>query len=109
MNKQIAIELKNAVDIVCQRFSKHDRPMNHNNETFHLEEIIPASDHAAVVKFKKEPTGKIGIAFFYYIPNGVSKGWKYFFPTDSHLAGFRALEHEKYEVEKLNYKFNFEK
>jgi hypothetical protein len=108
MNKQIAIELKEAVDVVCDRFSRKDRQMNFNNETFSVDEIIPASDHCAIVKFKKMPTEKIGIAFFYYIPNGISKGWKYFFPTDSHIAGMKALEIIKFEVERKNYQFNFQ-
>ena len=38
----------------------------------------------------------------------MSKGWKYFFPTDSHLAGMRALELIKFEVERENYKHNFD-
>lgn len=108
MNKQIAIELKSAVDVVCQRFSRNDREMNFNQEVFEVDEIIPTSDQTAVVKFKKQPTGKIGIAFFYYIQKGMSKGWKYFFPTDSHIAGIRALELVKFETERHNYQYNFE-
>jgi hypothetical protein len=108
MQKQIAIELKQMVEKVCKRFSHKDREMNYNNETFNIQEIIPTSDHTAVVKFIKQPTNKIGIAFFYYIPNGMSKGWKYFFPTDSHIAGMRALDWIKFEIERSNYKHNFD-
>jgi len=107
MQKQIAIELKEMVDIVCERFSHKNRAMNFNSEIFEAEEIIPTSDHTAIVKFIKRPTEKIGIAFFYYIPNGMSKGWKYFFPTDSHITGMRAIEFIKFEIERNNYKFNF--
>lgn len=108
MQKQIARELQEMVNTVCERFSRKDREMNFNAETFEAEEIIPVSDHAAVVKFRKQPTGKIGLAFFYYINSGMSKGWKYFFPTDSHLAGMRALELLKFEIERENYKYNFD-
>lgn len=108
MNKQIAIELNEAVELVRQRFSRTDRAMNLNQETFEIDEVIPTSDHTAVVKYKKQPTGKIGIAFFYYIQNGMSKGWKYFFPTDSHIAGMRGLEFVKFEIERYNYQYNFE-
>jgi hypothetical protein len=107
LNKQIAIELNDAVEVVCKRFSRTDREMNFNQETFEVDEIIPTSDHTAVVKFKKQPTGKIGIAFFYYIQKGMSKGWKYFFPTDSHIAGMRGLELVKFEIERHNYQYNF--
>lgn len=108
MQKQIAKELQLMVDSVCERFSRKDREMNINSETFSVDEIIPVSDQAAIVKFRKFPTNKIGLAFFYYINNGMSKGWKYFFPTDSHLAGMRALELIKFEVERENYKHNFD-
>jgi|TARA_R100000149_G_C5830854_1_gene106482 hypothetical protein len=106
MTKPIAKELKEFVDIVAQRFSRKDREGNLNNEDFFVEDILPTSDHTAVVRFKKN-SGKVGLAFFYYIPRGMSKGWKYFFPTDSHINGFRAFELEKYQVEKENYKHNF--
>lgn len=107
MNKEIAKELKVAVDKTAALFSRTDREGNFNKETFEVEEIIPTSDHTAVVKFKKN-TGKIGLAFFYYIARGASKGWKYFFPTDSHITGMRAFELIKFEVERENYKFNFQ-
>ena len=106
MNKQIARELSEFVDIVASRFSRKDREGNYNKEDFGVDSIIPTSDHTAVVRFKKN-TGKIGLGFFYYIPRGMSKGWKYFFPTDSHINGFRAFELEKYQIEKENYKHNF--
>jgi hypothetical protein len=106
VNKQVARELDEFVTIVADRFSKKDREGNVNQEDFSIDEVIPTSDHTAVVRFKKN-TGKIGLAFFYYIPKGMSNGWKYFFPTDSHINGFRAFEMEKYQVEKENYKHNF--
>lgn len=107
MNKQIAHELKIEVDKVCKRYSNPDREMNMNSETFATEEIIPTSDQTAVVKFRKQPTNKLGIAFFYYIQNGMSKGWKYFFPTDSHINGMRGLEIIKFEIERENFIHNF--
>jgi hypothetical protein len=106
MNKEIAKELDVAAKKVAGLFSKTNREGNFNKETFEVDEIIPTSDHAAVVKFKKN-TGKIGLAFFYYINKGASKGWKYFFPTDSHINGMRAFEYIKYEIERENFKFNF--
>jgi hypothetical protein len=106
LNKQIAIELDKSVRIIAERFSNSNREMNYNNETFHIDKIIPTSDHSATVIFKKT-SGKVGVAFFYYIPNGMSKGWKYFFPTDSHITGMRAFELYKLLAENDNYKHNF--
>jgi len=37
----------------------------------------------------------------------MSKGWKYFFPTDSHLNGFQAFLYYKLDAEKKNYNKNF--
>lgn len=106
MNKNIALELKQFANVIAERFSKFDRQGNKNKETFSIDSIIPTSDHTAVINFKKN-TGKLGIAFCYYIPNGISKGWKYFFPTDSHINGFQAFIFYKLEVERHNYNKNF--
>ena len=88
------------------RYSRTDREGNSNKETFHVQEVIPTSDHTAVVRFKKN-TGKVGLAFCYYINRGMSKGWKYFFPTDSHINGFHAFLYYKLEVERENFDKNF--
>jgi len=106
MNKQIAIELNEMVKIIADRYSNVNREMNYNNESFEIDKVIPTSDHSAVVIFKKT-SGKVGVSFFYYIPNGISKGWKYFFPTDSHITGMRAFELYKLLAENDNYKYNF--
>ena len=71
-----------------------------------MEEVVPTSDHTAIINFKKS-SGKIGVAFCYYIAKGASKGWKYFFPTDSHINGFQAFLYYKLEAERKNYKHNF--
>ena len=107
MNKKIANDLEYSAKMVANRFSMREREGNFNNETFFVQEIIPISDHSAVCVFEKN-TGKRALAFFYYIPRGSSMGWKYFFPTDSHLLGFRAFDYYKLEVERYNFKYNFE-
>ena len=106
MNKQIAKELNDFAKVVATRFSYTVREGNANNESFAVDEVIPTSDHTAVINFKKS-SGKIGVAFCYYIAKGRSKGWKYFFPTDSHLNGFQAFLYYKLEAERKNYDKNF--
>lgn len=106
MNKQIALELDSFSKEIAERFSRKDRDGNINGESFSVQEVIPTSDHSAVCVFEKN-TGKRAVAFLYYIPRGMSSGWKYFFPTDSHINGFRAFELYKFEIERYNYKHNF--
>ena len=53
MNKQVARELDEFVAIVANRFSRKDREGNVNQEDFSVEDIVPTSDHTAVVRFKK--------------------------------------------------------
>ena len=106
MNKQIAKELNEFSKIIAKRFSYNDREGNQNKESFIVDEVIPTSDHTAVINFKKS-SGKIGVAFCYYINRGASKGWKYFFPTDSHVNGFQAFLYYKLEAERKNYNKNF--
>ena len=106
MNKQIAKELNEFSKVIAKRFSRTDREGNGSKETFIVEEVIPTSDHTAVINFMKS-SGKIGVAFCYYINKGMSKGWKYFFPTDSHVNGFQAFLYYKLEAERKNYNKNF--
>ena len=106
MNKQIAKELNQFSKIIAKRFSYNDREGNQNKESFIVDEVIPTSDHTAVINFRKS-SGKIGVAFCYYINRGASKGWKYFFPTDSHVNGFQAFLYYKLEAERKNYNKNF--
>lgn len=104
MNKQVAKELKDFTDVVCERYSKKDRANNFNNETFEVQEIIPTSDHTATVIYEKN-TGKRAAFFFYYIAS--FKKWNYYVPTDSHINGMSAFANQKIEVERHNYKYNF--
>ena len=106
MKKEIAKELNKFSKEIAKRFSKPNREGNKNQETFSVKEVIPTSDHTAVINFRKN-TGKIGVAFCYYINKGASKGWKYFFPTDSHVNGFQAFLYYKLEAERENYSKNF--
>lgn len=107
MNKQIAIQLKDFAESISKRYSKTNREGNFNNETFLVKSIIPSSEHTATVIFEKN-TGKQAAFFFYYINKGMSRGWKYFVPTDSHIMGFRAFEYHKLELESKNYEYNFD-
>ncbi len=106
MKKDIAKELHQFSAVIAQRFSRTDREGNVSNESFEVEEVVPTSDHTAIINFKKS-SGKIGVAFCYYIGKGKSKGWKYFFPTDSHINGFQAFLYYKLDAERKNYKHNF--
>ena len=63
MNKEIAKELDAFVTTVAERYSQTNRIGNFNSESFEVNEVIPTSDHTAVVYFKKS-SGKIGLAFF---------------------------------------------
>jgi|TARA_R100000353_G_scaffold53811_1_gene43069 hypothetical protein len=108
MKKDIAKELEEFALVIRDRYSNKQRAGNFNNETFEMEEIIPMSDHTATVIFKKD-TGKKAAFFFYYINMGRSKGWKYFVPTDSHILGMANFSFYKMQVERENYKHNFNK
>ncbi len=105
MKKDTALELRTFANKIAERYSNNARACNHNNETFKVDEVIPTSDHSAVINFKKN-TGKIAVAFAYYITKGRSKGWKYFFPTDSHVNGMQAFLFYKLEAERINYSKN---
>ena len=58
MNKELATKLNEKALLIAERFSKNNREGNVNNENFEIKEIIPTSDHTAIVYFKKN-TGVI--------------------------------------------------
>jgi len=107
MNKIVAQELESYVSKVADRFSRTDREQNFNKETFEVKEIIPMTDMTATVIFEKN-TGKQAAFFFYYLSRGMSKGWQYFVPTDSHILGMQSFNNYKLQVENNNYKHNFD-
>jgi hypothetical protein len=88
MQKSIAKKLDNQVQKVAERFSRKDREGNVNGEDFSVKSCYAMSDHTALVRFNKTTT-KDALALFFYD----EEYWKYFFPTDKHITGFRYFEH----------------
>ena len=105
MNKQKAIELDAFAKELANRYSRKDREGNYNQETFSIHKVIPTSEDTASVVMEKN-TGKRALIFCYYINRGMSKGWKYFVPTDSHFVGMRASEIHKMQIEEFNFEHN---
>ena len=107
MQKALAQDLQKFAEEVARRFSHTARDCNYSGCEFTVKQIIPTSEDTAAVYFEKTQ-GKSALAFFYYLAKGKSKGWRYFFPTDGHINGFRAFDVHKIMIEQANYKFNFD-
>lgn len=105
MTKSIAYKLKRAASNTAAGFSRTDRDHNYAGETFEVSKIIPHSDQTATVVFVKS-SGKLSAAFFYYIP--AKDQWRYWFPTDSHIAGMDGFKSVKEAVERENFEKNFD-
>ena len=52
MNSDIAKELNEFAQVIANRYSMTDREGNYNNESFKVEEIVPTSDHTAIINFR---------------------------------------------------------
>lgn len=105
MKKQVAIDLRKSAEKVAFNFSRPDRERNFMQETFTVKSIHPLSESTAYVQFKKN-TGKIGVAFFYYV-NTKGGRWYYFFPTYDHCVGAEKLRDVLHDVEQENFQYNF--
>ena len=105
MKKQVAISLREKADQVAFNFSRPDREKNVMNETFTVKSIHPLSESTAYVQFKKN-TGKVGVAFFYYI-NMKGGVWLYFFPKYDHCVGAEKLRDVLHDVEQETFQYNF--
>ena len=105
MQKKIALELRDKAFQIADNFSRADREFNVNNEEFKVDKIEPLSETTAIVTFKKS-SGKVGLAFCYYIRmNGGL--WNYFFPTYDHCVGMERVKEMLFDIEKLNFFQNF--
>ena len=105
MKKEMAVKLYDKATEVAYHFSNPKREFNKTNETFSVGKIKPLSDLTAAVLFNKS-SGKIGIAFFYWVKSSGGH-WKYFFPTDSHIIGMNKMKDLLHDVEQLNFDKNF--
>ena len=104
----VAVEFNasfNKANEVAFHFSNPDREFNTTKESFKVGKILPLSDVTAAVHFEKT-SGKIGIAFFYYLKSNGGY-WQYFFPTDSHIIGMYIIKDMLHDVEQLNFDKNF--
>ena len=106
MHKEVAQQLHEAANVAATIFSKPDRPLN-PGETFHGVREKPLSENTAAVLFKKEPSNKLALAFFYYL-NTNGGEWRYFFLTYQHIAGMKQVESLLAKVEEHNYSKNFQ-
>ena len=86
---------------IAEMFSNPNRQFNFNKETFTVEFIQPLSEMVAAIYFKKT-SGKIALAIAFW-KNIKGGHWDYFFPTDSHVLGFRKIERLLERVEAKNY------
>jgi hypothetical protein len=104
MNKQIAILLNKKAAEVAKYYSNTERSKNYDKEEFEVYSIKPLSEYTARVLYKKT-SGKLGMAFFYFVNSGGGY-WCYFFPKESHIYGMEKLRIELDYIEKYNFDIN---
>lgn len=108
MRKDLALALAAKAQQVAATFSRPDRPKNAQGETFKLVSLVPLSDATALGTYEKQPSGKRAICFFYWLALGNGPRWEGFFPSDSHVLGMRQVEARLLDVERYNFRFNFD-
>ena len=100
MTKDRVNKLNQKAREIAEMFSNPNRQFNFNKETFTVEFIQPLSEMVAAIYFKKT-SGKIALAIAFW-KNNKGGHWDYFFPTDSHVLGFRKMEKLLESVEEYN-------
>ena len=101
MTKDRVHKLNQKAQEIAKAFSNPNREFNHTNETFEVAKIKPLSEITAGILFKKS-SGKMALAIAFW-KNNRGGHWDYFFPTDSHVLGFRKIERLLERVEAKNY------
>tara|TARA_R100001126_G_C4803279_1_gene138010 strand:+ start:285 stop:599 length:315 start_codon:yes stop_codon:yes gene_type:complete len=100
MTKDRVHKLKQKAQEIAKAFSNPNREFNHTNETFEVAKIKPLSELTAGILFQKS-SGKLALAIAFW-KNNKGGNWDYFFPTDSHVLGFRKMEKLLESVEEYN-------
>ena len=100
MTKDRVNKLKEKASEIAEMFSNPNRQFNHTNETFTVAKITPRSELTAGRLFQKS-SGKLALAIAFW-KNNKGGHWDYFFPTDSHVLGFRKMEKLLESVEEYN-------
>ena len=101
MTKDRVNKLNQKAREIAEMFSNPNRQFNHTNETFTVAKIKPLSELTAGILFQKS-SGKMALAIAFW-KNNKGGHWDYFFPTDSHVLGFRKIEKLLESVEEYNY------
>ena len=105
MKKELALKLQKKAEEIAFNFSGENRQYNYSKESFKVKSIHPLSESTAYVIFEKS-SGKIGLAFLYWIK--MSGGyWQYFFPTYDHCVGMERIKDALHKVEIHNFPKNF--
>lgn len=106
MKKEVAHKLGEAISQCAANFSRPDRQHNHTNETFTAHEVVFISANCALVTFMKN-TGKLSLAFFYYMRNFQDGVWKYFMISYDHIPVMEKVAEAMLKVEAHNFPLNF--
>ena len=103
MRTTIAKQLRDKAVDVAQMFSRQDRGGNTMNEIFDIASYHVLSEVTAAVVFKKSPTNKRAVAFFYYVNSRRQPRWEYFFVSYAHIASLEQLRDILFDVEQHNF------
>ena len=104
MKRQVSQKLEETVNYVAEMYSKV-RDLNVSNETFHPHATEVLSETTAAVVFKKLPTRKLALAYFFYVPSNGGK-WLHMFVSYNHLRGLNRLSEMLQIMETYNHKQN---
>jgi len=102
MKKSVAEALKKKIEDAERSFSRADREFNLAAESFHYAKTVYASETAALVVFRKQPTRRLALAYFYWIP---ARGgyWNYFFVGYPHVQAMQHVADALKKVEAYNF------
>jgi hypothetical protein len=88
MNVELYDKLLAATQTAAENFSITERAKNTLKENFKVFDVIPLSETTAAVKYWKDGSKKLVLAFFYWRGDKV---WHYFMLGESHLLGMQGL------------------
>lgn len=106
MNKNAAKILPQYIQKAATNFSRPDREHNVNiGETFYFGSIMALSSQAAVVSFRKEPSGKYALMYFKFI-NSNGGYFQYHLISYDELVVMNKIPDLLDQVERYNFEQN---
>ncbi len=101
MQKRKIKKLHETAQHIAKVFGDPERKKNYTDGEYSVEKVTPLSSDSAVVVLRQS-NDVLSVVFCYWL-NTRGGEWRYFFPTEAHVAGMQRLPEIMQQVDEQNF------